>query len=73
MMSNSLTVGDVCTIVLFSVPAMDDDKLVTETILKNTDMLPSDEKMNGGVDGERKGRCVSVCVYTCYMHKSVPQ
>ena len=51
-----------------------DDELVTETSLsllpeaisKNTDMLPSDEKMNGGVDGDRKGRCVQVfdCVHT---------
>ena len=57
-----------------------DDELVTETSLsrlpeaisKNTDVLPNGEKMNGGVDGERKGRCVcvSVCVHTCYMHKS---
>ena len=64
MVSNFLTVSDVYTIALFSVPAMDDDELVTETILKNTDMLPSDEKMNGGVDGERKGRCVCLSVCT---------
>ena len=57
---------------LFSVPAMDDE-LVTETSLsrlpeaisKNTDVLPNGEKMNGGVDGERKGRCVCVCVCLC--------
>ena len=68
---------------LFSVPAMDDE-LVTETPLsilpeaipKNTDMLPSCGKMSAGVGGDqRTGRCVHVflCVYTCYMRKSVPQ
>ena len=65
---------------LFSVPAKDDE-LVTETSLsllpeaisKNTNVLPSGEKMNGGVDGERKGRCVCVCLCAHMLYAKIMQ
>ena len=62
---------------LSSVPVIDEE-LVTETslsllpekILKNTDMLPSSGKMNGGVDGDRKGVCMCLTVCTLAVCKN---
>ena len=59
---------------LSGVPVIDEE-LDTETSLpeetsKNTDMLPSSGKMNGGVDGDRKGVCMCLTVCTLAVCKN---